>query len=198
MKLLLGTRNKGKLTEIRKALADLPLILVEPEDAGVSDDPEEHGTTFEENAILKARFYSDVSGLPTLSDDSGIIVDALKGELGVKTRRWGAGPHATDQEWVEHFLKRLENEENRKARFVSVVAFVDETDEEHIFTGICEGTITATLDGEYLPGLPLRSCFLPEGSDRVLSRMTFEEELSVNHRYKAMELLKRHLSQSIQ
>jgi XTP/dITP diphosphohydrolase len=194
MKILLGTRNKGKAMEIENALAGLPVTLLLPEDAGIADDPHEHGETYEENAVLKAQAYAQLGELPTIADDSGIRIDALQGELGVQTRRWGAGPQATDEEWIAYFLERMRREENKRAEFVSVVAYVDDRDETHVFKGVCRGRITEELHGAYLPGLPLRSCFIPDGFDRVLSQMTFDEEKAVNHRYKAMAQLHEHLS----
>jgi len=197
VKLLLGTRNKGKYLEIAQSLVDLPITLTHPEALGIIGDPEEHADTFEENATLKARYYFDASQIQTIADDSGIIVDALKDELGVKTRRWGAGSTATDQEWVDYFLNRMKDEKNRRARFMVIVAFIDTAKNIHLFKGVCEGVITQELSGEYLPGLPLRSCFIPEGFDRTLSQMTMQEELPVNHRYKAMEQLKQHIMSTI-
>jgi XTP/dITP diphosphohydrolase len=194
MRLLLGTRNKGKIQEIKAALSQLSVVLMTPDEAGITHDPDEHGETYEENAILKAKAYAELSSLPTIADDSGLVVEALRGELGVQTRRWGAGKEATDQEWIEVFLDRMRHEEHKRAEFVSVVAFVDAQHAIHVFKGVCKGVITSDLDGEYLPGLPLRSCFIPDGFDRVLSRMTYDEEKTVNHRYKAMAQLTEYLA----
>ena len=193
MKLLLGTRNKGKIAEFEAVFKDMKLELVLPDAMGITEDPEETGGTYEQNALLKARFYANASKLPAIADDSGIMVEALSGELGVKTRRWGAGKDATDTQWIAYFLERMVAEENRAARFVSVITFIDNKGEEHVFTGTCDGVISRTLEGEYLPGLPLRSCFKPLGFNRTLSHLTLEEEMSVNHRYKAMMQLKEHL-----
>lgn len=193
MKILLGTRNKGKVREITQVLSELPVTVLSLDDAGITHDPEEHGNTYEENAVIKAQAYAELGQLPTVADDSGIVVEALAGELGVLTRRWGAGKDATDEEWITHFLDRMRGERNKRAEFVSVVAFVDEKKNVHVFRGVCRGTITEALDGDYLPGLPLRSCFMPEGFECTLSRMTYEEEKTVNHRYKSMTLLKEYL-----
>jgi XTP/dITP diphosphohydrolase len=193
MKILLGTRNKGKFQEITQVLSELPVTVLSLDEAGITHDPEEHGTTYEDNAVLKARAYAELGKLPTVADDSGIVIEALAGELGVLTRRWGAGKDATDEEWISHFLNRMRGEQNKRAEFVSVVAFVDEKNDVYVFRGVCRGRITTELDGQYLPGLPLRSCFIPDGFDCTLSRMTYDEEKTVNHRYKSMTLLKEHL-----
>ena len=87
-KLLIATTNPGKLSEINRFLGDLPVELVGLKDAGITDAVEETGSTFEENAILKAKYYCKKSGLPTLADDGGFEIDALDGQPGVKSHRW--------------------------------------------------------------------------------------------------------------
>src|SRR3989338_3583944 len=119
MKLLLATRNLGKFLQIKAQLQDLPLDLISLNDVTVDDSKlTEDGSTLAENALKKARFYAQSTKLTTLADDSGIIVEALNNELGVKTHRWGLGEKVSDQEWVEYFLKRLAADTNRKAYFV--------------------------------------------------------------------------------
>ncbi|GAG52310.1 unnamed protein product, partial [marine sediment metagenome] len=126
MKLLIATNNQGKFNEIAAMLSDLPLEIISPQDIAVDDsDLKEDGETYQENAYKKANFFAKQTGLTTLADDSGIVVEALKDELGVKTIRWGAGKHASDEEWIAHFLKRMEKETNRKAKFVCHICLVD-------------------------------------------------------------------------
>ncbi|HRH94138.1 MAG TPA: non-canonical purine NTP pyrophosphatase [Candidatus Peribacteria bacterium] len=196
MRLLAGTNNKGKLIEIRESLAGLPIELVGPADLGIQSDPDEHGTTFKENALIKARHFHQLSGLPTMADDSGIVVDALKGELGISTRRWGAGPKATDQEWIDYFLKRMANENNKKATFVCCIAYIDQQGQEHIFNGACSGIITDTLEAGYLPGLPISACFRPDGYSVVYSAMKVEQKNSTSHRGRALALFREFLLQN--
>ena len=119
MKILIATGNAGKLAEIQEFLGDIEGIeFVSLKDIDYQgEDCEETGKTFAENALQKAQFFSEQTGMVTLAEDSGIIVEALKGELGIKTRRWGAGANATDEEWLEVFLERMKNEENRNAQF---------------------------------------------------------------------------------
>ncbi len=160
----------------------------------IKEEPEESGETFEDNALIKAKFYFEKTGIPTISEDSGILVDALPGELGVKTRRWGAGAKASDQEWVEYFLKRMEEfqDEKRGAKFVSYVALVSD-DMEKIFNGECLGQITKTLEAPIKEGIPLSSCFRPNGYDRVYSALGLEEKMEVSHRGRAAKLLREFL-----
>ena len=107
-KLLIATTNPGKLTEIKRFLVDLPIELVGLKDIGITDVVEETGSTFEENAILKATYYCKKSGLPTLADDGGFEIDALGGEPGVKSHRWIHGDREdTDEELITYTLVKL-------------------------------------------------------------------------------------------
>jgi XTP/dITP diphosphohydrolase len=197
MKLLAGTNNKGKLIEIREALAGLPIDLCGPADIGIASDPEEHGETFKENALIKARHFRELSKLPTMADDSGIVVDALAGELGIATRRWGAGPKASDKEWIDFFLRRMASEKNKKATFVCCIAYIDADGNEHVFNGACSGSITQTLEAGYLPGLPISACFKPDGFDCVYSAMKLEQKNSTSHRGRALRAFKAYLGEHL-
>ncbi|PIQ76266.1 hypothetical protein COU78_04890 [Candidatus Peregrinibacteria bacterium CG10_big_fil_rev_8_21_14_0_10_49_24] len=188
MKILVGTSNRGKITEISECLRAPDFHILAPEDIDVSFiPPEECGNTFEENAMEKARYYFEQTKLPTIADDSGIIVEALEGELGIHTRRWGAGPAASDEEWIEYFLERMRREENKKARFVCHLAHVDSGGTLHMFQGVCDGEITETLEADYLPRLPISGCFRPNGYDLVYSAMSIEQKNSTSHRGRALE-----------
>lgn len=173
---------------MKSALADLPLELFQPLDLDIFDEPEETGTTFGENAIQKARFYFDQSNhMPTLSDDSGILVEALQNELGIHTRRWGAGKQASDTEWIKHFLQRMSIEPNKRARFVCCLCYMDADGNEHLFEGACDGVITEALEADYLPGLPIAACFKPEGANQVYAAMGLEGKNQWSHRGRAMQ-----------
>lgn len=187
MDLLIGTKNKGKIIEISEALSDLDIRCIGAHDAGIAEDPIETGATFEENALQKARFYYERTKNRTLADDSGIIVEALRSELGIHTRRWGAGPDASDEEWISYFLKRMKREQSKRARFVCVLAYIDEAGREFLFEGACNGIITESLEAEYLPGLPISACFRPDGYDCVYSAMKVEQKNCTSHRGRAVE-----------
>ena len=194
MNLLIATSNAGKIIEIKESLKGLPITIKSPIDFGITESPHEHGDTFEANAIEKARFYYEKAKIPTLADDSGIIIEALEKELGVHTRRWGAGPQATDKEWIEFFLERMHHEKNKRAHFVCCLALIDENGQETIFHGTCDGVITHELEAGYLPGLPISACFRPDGYDRVYSAMSIEQKNAVSHRGRAVGALKTHLA----
>lgn len=193
MKLLIGTNNLGKATEIADVLKGLPLTIKLPRDIGVLESPEETGTTFEENAREKALFYHARSQLPTIADDSGILVEALADELGLHTRRWGAGPEASDEEWIDFFLDRMHRESNKRAHFVCVLAYTLPGGETRTFEGRCSGVITDRLEAEYLPGLPISACFKPDGFDRVFSGLPIEQKNSTSHRGRASRALREFL-----
>jgi XTP/dITP diphosphohydrolase len=124
--LLVATGSKHKLAELQRLFGGLPLTLVTLADLGINDEAPEDGATFEENAVQKARFYSEKSGHWTLADDSGLEVDALNGAPGVYTRRY-AGADATDQQNYEKLLGALSGlpRAQRGARFVCCMALVD-------------------------------------------------------------------------
>ncbi|MDD5751311.1 MAG: non-canonical purine NTP pyrophosphatase [Candidatus Peribacteraceae bacterium] len=197
MQLLLGSNNEGKIIEITEVLRELPVKIVTPKHVNITDAPDEAGLTFEENAIEKARFYFDRSGLPTVADDSGIIVEALENELGLHTRRWGAGPAASDEEWIAYFLDRMKREKNKRARFVCALAYIDSFGATYTFEGRCEGVITPTLEADYLLGLPISACFKPDSHSAVFSALTIEQKNSTSHRGKATRKFVEHLRNSL-
>ena len=126
--LLVATRNRGKLRELASLLSDVPMRLVSLDDVGVDDEVEETGATFEENAVLKATAYARASGLTTLADDSGLEVDALGGEPGVRSARY-AGPDADDGARVRLLLSKLSETPSgrRQARFRCAMAVASRT-----------------------------------------------------------------------
>jgi len=194
MQLLIGTNNEGKIIEISEVLSGLELELTHPKALGIKEAPEEAGSTYEENAIQKAQHFYLASGkIPTIADDSGIVVEALQDELGIHTRRWGAGPGASDEEWIDYFLRRMKKEPNKRAAFLCTLAYLDHQGALHIFDGRCEGVITDELEAEYLPGLPISACFRPEGLDSVFSALSLEQKNRTSHRGRASQKLRDHL-----
>mgnify|MGYP002345116552 FL=1 len=188
MQLLFASTNKGKIIEIQECLAGTKIELLTLEDFNLdSHDVHEHGLTYEENALIKARYFFEKSGIPTFTDDSGIIVDALKNELGVQTRRWGAGSKASDEEWINFFLDRMSREANKQARFITCIAYIDHKGTEHIFEGHCDGVITETVEAPYLAGLPISGCFRPSGFEKVFSALSVDDKNRISHRGRAMQ-----------
>ena len=148
--LLIATNNRGKLAELRLIFAGLPCSIVSPADVGIELDVAESGKTFEENAALKSVAFAKASGLLTLADDSGMEVEALGGEPGVRSARY-AGENAGDRELVNFLLDKMKHipEGKRQARFRTVIAI---TTPQDLFTefcsGECRGVITFEPKGE--------------------------------------------------
>ncbi len=195
-KLLIATTNPGKLAEIRTFLSDIPVELVSLSDVGITTQVEETGTTFEENAILKAKSYAQMSGLMTLADDGGFEIDALRGEPGVKSHRWvHSDRDSTDEELIAYTFTRMSDipEKKRGARLVLVLALVVPgspiiaTAKESI-----RGIVPLAPSTVRHEGFPYRSIlFLPELM-KFYDHMSFtpEETERYNHRKKALEKLK--------
>ena len=194
--LLVATTNPGKFDEIGECLTGLDFKLYSLKDLGFDGrDIVEDGETFSANAYIKAKHFYDKTGMLTLGEDSGILVDALEGELGVKTRRWGAGENANDDEWIEHFMKVLKDVPlgRRGAKFICSSCLLGPEVEEY-FEGETPGMITEELMAPIVAGIPISSCFVARGSEKVYAAMSLEEKRVVSHRGRAMKKLRRHLS----
>jgi XTP/dITP diphosphohydrolase len=189
---LIGTSNPGKFFEIMEIFDGMPFKFLRPADFGITANAPEAGETYEENAYSKAKFYFDKGGILTVAEDSGIVVDALKDELGVKTRRWGAGEYANDEEWITYFLNALKDvpEQKRTARFICVAALILPDGKVDYFKGEARGIITRELEAPIMKGLPLSSCFRPEGFDKVYAALDPSEKNAVSHRGKALRQVK--------
>lgn len=147
-KLFVGTNNKGKLEEIKSILieANIKLDLVTPKDLNINDEPIENGSSFEENAIIKAKFYHEKSKLPTISDDSGLCIHFLNDFPGIYSARFM--DHLSYKEKNEIILKILKKVPDRSASFHCVLAYVDENGECKTYEGIINGNIATSQRGE--------------------------------------------------
>jgi XTP/dITP diphosphohydrolase len=183
VKLLLATTNQGKIREYKHLLKDAPFELVMVEDLSIEKEPEETGTTLEENAILKARFYFEKSGIVTLADDAGLEIDALNGEPGVRSRRW-PGYEATDEELVKYAMEQMRNvpEGKRTARFRAVCAITKNGKDVRVFEGVQEGIIAKKPHYPIIAGYPYRSVFCHGTTGRFLSEIDLTENDSHAHR----------------
>ncbi len=195
MKLLIATTNPGKLTEIRRFLSDLPVELVSLDDVGIKERVEETGKTFEENAILKAKFYAEKSNLPTIGDDGGFEIDAFRGEPGIKSHRWIHGDREdTDEELIEYTFKRMRGlpSSKRGAQLRAVLALALPDGEVHTATAATHGLVPESPSGDRVPGFPYRSIlFIPEiGKFYNHDKLTRDETERYNHRKRALDQLK--------
>ena len=180
---LLATGNAHKIEEVLaltpdiawKTLADFPEL------AGFS--PEETGSTFAENAELKARAYCEKTGLGTVAEDSGLEVLALGGEPGVYSARWVAG---TDQDRNQALLDRMKGKQDRTARYIAVICvFFPGTGEKHFFEGTVFGKIAETFQGAQ--GFGYDPLFIPEGYTDTFATLGSGVKHTVSHRKKAFE-----------
>jgi XTP/dITP diphosphohydrolase len=185
--LLIATGNKGKIAELQSLLASLPLRLRSlAEFPGVAE-VEETGTTFSDNAVLKASAYAGQTGLWALADDSGLEVDALNGAPGVFSARYG-GAGLTDGERLERLLEELSLRapQERRARFVSVIAIADPQGQiVNVSTGKCEGRIAHAPRGT--GGFGYDPVFVPDGYEQTFGELPPEIKQKISHRALALE-----------
>lgn len=183
-KLLLATNNRGKIKEYRDLFNDLPYELVTLAELGIGIEVDETGSSFEENASLKATTLVSVSNLPTLADDTGLEVDALGGEPGTLSARY-AGEGASDEDRVRLILSKLKDVPwpERIARFRCVIAIAIPGNDIEFCYGECPGIITFEPCGEHGFGYdPI--FYLPE-LGKTMAELSLEEKNSVSHRGRA-------------
>jgi len=184
-RLLVATTNPGKQREYRELLRGAPAEIVFPDDLGITLAVEEDGATFRENAAKKAVALAQASGLPTLADDSGLEVDALGGEPGVRSSRY-AGPGADDPRRRAFLLEKLRGvPPPRKARFVCVIAIAPPAGEVQYAEGECRGEIT--FGGRGTNGFGYDPIFQVEGRSQTMAELPPEEKNRISHRARAAE-----------
>jgi XTP/dITP diphosphohydrolase len=184
--IVIATRNPGKTKEIRHLLKDFPITIKNLDDFGPIPEVEEDGETFDDNAYKKSSFTARVLGLPALSDDSGLCVDALDGAPGVYSARY-AGDNATDEENCAKLLKDLAGNPNRKASFKCVISIAVPTGAALTYEGSCDGVLLESPRGNNGFGYdPI--FFFPE-LDQTFAEIPQEEKSHVSHRGKALREL---------
>jgi XTP/dITP diphosphohydrolase len=184
--LLIATRNPGKLIEVREILSDLPITLKSLHDFPLTTEVAETGETFADNAAIKAADYARQTGAWTLSDDSGLEVDALGGAPGVYSARY-AGESASDRERIELLLSNLSGTTDalRRARFVCAVALSDPAGRIiNVSEGVCEGRIIESPRGEL--GFGYDPVFVPEGYEQTFGELSSEVKQAISHRARAL------------
>jgi XTP/dITP diphosphohydrolase len=179
--LVFASSNPHKLTEI-KLLLPPRFELLGLNDIGFTEEIEETGKTFEDNAALKANAVFEFSGLVCFADDSGLEVEALDGKPGVKSARY-AGEPVDHQKNIELLLANMQGKKNRKAKFKTVVCLRMES-KTFFFEGTVDGRITESPVGDN--GFGYDPVFMPEGSDRTFAQMSLEEKNAISHRKKAI------------
>lgn len=191
--LFIATKNTGKIREIEDLLAALPIKLRNAGEFAEIVEPEETGATFAENAILKAKYYAEKTGLWSLADDSGLEVEALDGRPGVFSARY-AGEDATNAEKIAKILFELRqtDERSRLARFVCSMAVADENGEVQFLTdGVCQGKIAFSPKGNR--GFGYDPIFVPAGFSETFGELSDEIKGKISHRGRAIEKIIKYL-----
>lgn len=191
--LVLATNNDGKVKELRSLLAEFSFTLLPASALDAPPTVTEDADTLDGNARKKARAFHDHTGHAALADDTGLEVAALDGGPGVHTARF-AGPDATPDDNKRKLLAVMEGVDDRRARFRTVAALVEEDGTVHTFEGTCEGIITTEPRGK--GGFGYDPLFLPNGYDQTFAEMSSEEKNKISHRRKALDTLRRFLAES--
>ena len=196
LRLLVATANRGKVAEYRALLDGLDCELLSLRDAGVSGDIPETGETYEQNARLKAETCAAASGLLTLADDSGLEVEALNGEPGIRSARY-AGDDATDAQRVEYLLEKLKGvpPERRGARFVCVIAIATPGGDVTFCRGECPGSIVTEPRGDR--GFGYDPVFLLSDIGLTMAELPPEVKNRLSHRGRAAGAARRVLARFI-
>lgn len=179
MKIILASNNKNKLREFREILEPLGYELISQSEAGADIEAEETGTTFEENAYIKAKAAYDLTHMPVIADDSGLEVDALDGEPGIYSARY-----AEEGKRCEKVLKKMEGvpDEKRTARFICAVCYIDENGVSFTVKGVCDGKIGYEKRG--INGFGYDPIFMY--GEHSFAEISAEEKDKISHRADAL------------
>ncbi|MCL2249028.1 MAG: RdgB/HAM1 family non-canonical purine NTP pyrophosphatase [Oscillospiraceae bacterium] len=186
-KFVLATANAGKISEMRSILSDFGLELVTRDELGIDIEIEETGTTFLENATIKARKIAELSGMAAIADDSGLMVEALGGKPGVYTSSFG-GDNLSARERYLFLLKKMENMEQRGAKFVCTIVCAFPDGDLISATGECGGSIATEEAGS--DGFGYDPIFIPTGYSKTMAELTQEEKNKISHRSMALNNFK--------
>ncbi|MGN1089912.1 MAG: RdgB/HAM1 family non-canonical purine NTP pyrophosphatase [Huintestinicola sp.] len=180
MKLILASNNKNKLREFREILEPMGFEVMSQSEAGADIEAEENGSTFAENAYIKAKVIYDIFRIPVISDDSGLAVDALNGAPGIYSARY-----AEDGKHCQKLLSEMKDvpDEKRTARFICSICYIDEEGEKHICEGKCEGKIGYEELGTN--GFGYDPVFMY--GDKSFAEISAEEKNAVSHRSMALK-----------
>tara|TARA_B100000795_G_scaffold213160_1_gene166823 strand:+ start:248 stop:850 length:603 start_codon:yes stop_codon:yes gene_type:complete len=191
-KLLVGTNNKGKLSEIR-GLLPKTLEVYSPSNFKIKS-PVENGKTFEENSLIKARYFSKKSKMTCLSDDSGLVIDILDGDPGIYSARWG-GKKQDFTKAMNRVFKELDKKDKNwktkkiKARFICALTIYDFNKKIINSTGKIEGYISTKIKGKN--GFGYDSIFIPNGKNLTFGEMSPLQKYKIDHRSKAFKKIKK-------
>lgn len=196
MKVVLASKNKHKLVEISRIVEKLDIQLVLQSELGVDIDVEENGTSFEENSFIKAEAVMKATGLPALADDSGIAVDALNGEPGIYSARYGGDPTMTDEDRMLLLMHNMENvpDGQRQAKYVCVITLVTPDGKSIAARGEVHGEIMRAPVGHNGFGYDPIFYYPPFG--KGFAEVSAEEKNAVSHRAVALQEFYRKLKEA--
>ena len=182
-KIIIASQNIGKIKEYQNAFKDLEFEVLSLNDLDYKTEIAETGKTFEDNAYIKAKAIYDKYKLPVIADDSGLVVEALPGELGVKSKRFS--PSGQDEDNIDLLLMKLEGKANRSAYFVTVICLYVNENDYQFFTGKTNGKILYERKGSY--GFGYDPVFEVAGLGKTYAELTVEEKHAYSHRGKAID-----------
>ena len=191
MKIVIATFNKGKFKEFKDLFSNSSFEILSLKDF-TTEDIDETGSSYEENAMLKAKKASELSNYPSLGDDSGLEVKLLNNDPGLFSARY-SGKNATDETNIKKLLKAIKNLENAKAKFVSTLAFYDPQKNLELFSfGELEGQIIKEKKGDN--GFGYDPIFKIKNSCLTLAEVSFQERMKISHRAKSTQEMLKHLN----
>ncbi len=184
MKILLATNNKHKIEELKSKLVDTKIEIFSPLELGITDlEVIEDADTLKGNAFLKAKAFYKKSGMPSISDDTGLFVEALNGEPGVYSARY-TGDNATFEDNCNKLLNNLKDIENRNAYFETVICYYDGNNTNYL-SGKCKGKITKEYKGNN--GFGYDPIFLPDGYNLTFAELSKDIKNKISHRGLAVD-----------
>ena len=191
MKIVIATFNKGKFKEFKELFSNSNFEILSLKDF-TTEDIDESGKSYEENAMLKAKKASELSHYPSLGDDSGLEVKLLNNDPGLFSARY-SGKNATDEANIKKLLNETKNLENTKAKFVSTLAFYDPQKDLELFSfGELEGEIIKEKKGD--KGFGYDPVFKIKNSGQTLAEVSFKERMKISHRAKSIQEMLEHLN----
>lgn len=182
-----ATKNKGKIREMQTILGELDIDVKSQSEMGINVDVEENGTTFEENALIKARAVAALTDNAVIADDSGLCVECLDGRPGIYSARY-AGEDASDSDRIEKLLSEMKSSQNRTAKFVCAVAMIYPDGRELTALGEVYGSITDKPIGKN--GFGYDPVFVPDELGKTFAEASDEEKNNISHRKRALMKLK--------
>lgn len=193
-KILIASTNPGKISEIKIGLQQLKKLgikLLTLSDVGVEREPEENGKTFQENSLIKAKFYAKITDMSVIADDGGLVIPYLNNEPGVKSKRW-MGRDATDQELIDFTLSNLRGctGSKRTAYLETCLCFYDPKTDQIVFESEkIFGEIADSSTSKRVAGFPYRALLIVEKYNKYYDKLSSEEHKQVNHRLIALKRL---------